>query len=185
MGLFWYHRILPRAHTMWTTVRLQPSLSPVAAAFFLLYGDARTTAKLAHGCGGCLYPMQDPELNSERVMAEPDVTALFRAWSQGDTSARDNLVPRVYRELRRRRQRLRRTRARTGAAPIANTNMLAGSGTGTGDSESTNVVTGITWLSNGPYKKVLPTLGRVVHNGGYCRRWLHRTTQRRAETHRK
>jgi RNA polymerase sigma factor (TIGR02999 family) len=44
-------------------------------------------------------------------MAAPDVTALLRAWSQGDSNARDDLVPLVYQELHRRaRAYLRRER---------------------------------------------------------------------------
>jgi RNA polymerase sigma factor (TIGR02999 family) len=35
-------------------------------------------------------------------MAAPDVTALLRAWSQGDAKARDDPVPLVYQELHRR-----------------------------------------------------------------------------------
>ena len=41
----------------------------------------------------------------------PDVTSLLRAWGEGDTSARDRLLPLVYGELRRRAQAyLRRER---------------------------------------------------------------------------
>jgi RNA polymerase sigma factor (TIGR02999 family) len=35
-------------------------------------------------------------------MADPSVSALLHAWSRGDIQARDDLVPLVYRELRRR-----------------------------------------------------------------------------------
>jgi RNA polymerase sigma factor (TIGR02999 family) len=35
-------------------------------------------------------------------MSEPNVTLLLRAWSEGDSSARDQLLPLVYHELHRR-----------------------------------------------------------------------------------
>ena len=41
--------------------------------------------------------------------AEPDVTALLRAWSDGDREALDQLLPVVYRELHRQAERLMRS----------------------------------------------------------------------------
>lgn len=35
-------------------------------------------------------------------MPSPDVTSLLHAWSEGDPAARDQLIPLVYDELRRR-----------------------------------------------------------------------------------
>ena len=35
-------------------------------------------------------------------MTAPDVTTLLHAWREGDTNARDELIPLVYQELRRR-----------------------------------------------------------------------------------
>jgi RNA polymerase sigma factor (TIGR02999 family) len=50
--------------------------------------------------------------------ARDDVTALLRAWSEGDLTARDQLVPLVYRELRlRAAARLRRDFQRTPLQP--------------------------------------------------------------------
>ena len=48
--------------------------------------------------------MGSPESAPEPFLAtdDGDVTALLRAWSAGDASARDRLVPLVYGELRRR-----------------------------------------------------------------------------------
>jgi len=39
---------------------------------------------------------------SEDSVSSPDVTTLLEAWSAGDAGARENLVPLVYAELRRR-----------------------------------------------------------------------------------
>jgi RNA polymerase sigma factor (TIGR02999 family) len=49
-----------------------------------------------------------------------DVTALLQAWSEGDVQARDDLVPIVYEELRRRAAaHLRRERAGHTLQPTA------------------------------------------------------------------
>src|ERR671913_524820 len=50
----------------------------------------------------------------------PDVTSLLRAWGEGDTKARDRLMPLVYGELRRRaRAYLRRERGGHTLQPTA------------------------------------------------------------------
>src|SRR5207247_6965440 len=69
--------------------------------------DARAVAGLAHHTGagasrltGGIWTGSMEPIRGQ--LGAPDVTALLRAWSQGDLQARDRLMPLVYAELHRR-----------------------------------------------------------------------------------
>jgi RNA polymerase sigma-70 factor, ECF subfamily len=67
-----------------------------------------SSAPMLDAPGAGVYPRHTgdaPRRLSSMTPAAPDVTALLRAWSDGDRTALDRLLPVVYRELHRQAER--------------------------------------------------------------------------------